>query len=224
MVVVGVLALLTAMEYGSEWDAEARLAQLEPTYLAATLQKEMLFGLQRRLVDLNDDAALMTYLHHEWPRTRLIHEILAPIPEDVRLQSFRMEQVEPTGRRPPSRLQSARRKAEEKKLENLSPAARDLYRLREEQKNLATMIWLEGTADDAESLHEYIGLLGDEPLFAEVQLKQSSRADGSEGNNLEFTVEITVRPSYGEVGGPVGDEEPDEQELLETMHRLTVNN
>ena len=203
MTAVIVLCFIGTLEYRSRCEAKTRLDKLTPAHDAATTQAAQLAQQQNELARHREEAELFTYLGARWPRTRLLRELIDPLPEQVLLNSVRIEQVSPEGKPNRSRLARASQEAEQQ-LAVLSPAARDLARLRNEREGTRTMILVVGVAEDAGTLYRYLADLGEQPLFTRVELEQTQRVEGKDQHAMEFSVQINVRPGYGEPGGPVG--------------------
>jgi hypothetical protein len=144
---------------------------------------------------------LITYLRHPWPRTRILAAVVAPLSADLRFEELEIRCEAPAGVRLATRLSPAAREEEERRLAALAPPARDLSRLRDQCDPAQTVVTITGLTSNSAALHEYVGALDRDDLFAEVRL-ESIGADPSEPSSIRFRVSLVVRPGYGQPGGP----------------------
>lgn len=201
---VGALvALMSAAQYYRFTSIHSELEAIRPQYELITQQNEQLAGLQSRLSTARATAELLTYLRHPWPRTQILNELLAPLPDHVtftRVDITRRAAVGPTQRR----RSRGERKAEEAKRASLPPASRDLEQFREETDRAPTVVTISGTTSHSAALHHYLGTLEESELFTNVELSAMESSEVDPGGSLRFSAELTVRPGYGQPGGMTG--------------------
>jgi Tfp pilus assembly protein PilN len=196
---------------------ERELEGILPAHRAALRQQSQLSGLQAGLQRIKAEAELVAYLHHPWPRTRIIEALLDPLPPQVTLEHLEIHKGAATSKTPGPFPQPPAappdREAEAKAQEALPPAARDLKQLRDTCDPQQTTIAMSGVATDSDALHEYLGRLAHARLVAKAELvsierdPESGRAPGAAGQPLSvetvrFHATLTVKPGYGQPGGP----------------------
>ncbi len=216
--VVGAIAAAGAAQLAFRCQAERELSELKERYIAAQAQTQKLAETQRRLKKADDNANLYAYLQHPWPKTQVLGAVVEKLPSGVTLRELRIVQEEPhVGNNHPASqntLKAAKKltAAEEAaQLAGLSPAARDLRRLRETCDHRDTIVLLTGTADDAEAIQQYLQQLSHEQLFVKVEWGPIERDENSANDKdsveakqsgSKFTARLIVRPGYGQPGGP----------------------
>jgi len=199
-----VVAILTQRHYRHK--AEQELAAVLPQYELAMSQSCQLGEISSELQAATTTAELFTYLRHPWPRTQLLARLLAPLPDEITFEKLQIDRELPASSTPIRRRSFS--EAEESELAALSPAARDLKRLRDRFDNMETVVRISGTTGESSAVHRYLSALGDAPLFSEAELDRMESLDrgdlNSRGDSLQFEAALVVRPGYGQAGGPVG--------------------
>ena len=206
LVVAGVAAMIAAAAWSQNRRAERLrtvMARCQPAHQAAAQTRNTLDQLQSRLQRARDDADLVTYLRHPWPRTRILAALLGPLPDGVRFEELQIACEAPAGAELARLRSPAAQEDEEGQMAALAPAARDLKRLRQQCDRQQTVVTLTAVTDDSVALHDYVGALGRDDLFAKAHL-QSSKIDRSDAASIRFSVTLVVRPGYGQPGGPCG--------------------
>jgi Tfp pilus assembly protein PilN len=212
VVFVGLLVTATLALQGSRRAAEKHLAAVQPQYDLTVAQSNTLGNTQTQLQLAHAKAELVTYLRHPWPKSQILSALLTPLPEEVtlrELQVFSERRVRPQGMESRSRAQL---NSETDTQTNLSPAQLDLKDFREKFDNSQITVLLDGTTSDSAALHSYLGKLDAVKLFSNVELRsvESVDAGSREGAGLkkwgtmQFQAAVTVRPGYGQPGGPEG--------------------
>jgi Tfp pilus assembly protein PilN len=195
---------------------ESQLEAILPAHQAALRQQSQLSGLQVGLERIKAEADLVAYLHHPWPRTRIIEALLDPLPPQVTWEHLGIRREAATsktaGRSPQPPAAPQNEEAEAKALEALPPAGRDLKQLRNVCDRQQTRIAISGLTADSDALHEYLGRLAHSPLVAKAELlsierEPESRMPLAAGQPLpvemaRFHATVTVKPGYGQPGGP----------------------
>ena len=180
---------------------EAELAAVMPEYEKAVSLNGCLGNLQSQLQLVRADAELFTYLRHPWPRTRIISALLAPLPDGITFEQLNIQQQGLAGRVRGEQLSRSEKDAEEQELANMPPAVRDLKQLRDAFDLRRTVVTITGVTTDSAALHHYLGELGRDSLFRDVDFSIESDDIGRSAN-LRFNAVLTVQPGYGQPGGP----------------------
>jgi hypothetical protein len=197
----GLLASVASSQYFLRGKAQRQLREFMPQYNLTVCQDNQLTELQARLQPIRATAELNTYLRHPWPRTQLLAALLKPLPREIVLHEVRIareaaKSIETPGMARPDA------KAEADSNAKLSPAARDLKWLRGNFDKATTLITITGFTTETALLHRYLGDLGKQDLFSAVDLLSIGRLPGEMANRLRFSVTVSVRPAYGQPGGP----------------------
>jgi Tfp pilus assembly protein PilN len=188
--------LLTASYFQSQHLRQARedLARVDVLYAQAQAQAKAIAASQVKNAPATHEAELLTYLRHPWPRTQILNAILATAPESVFLNSLEL------------RFDVPERAVAERGPETTAPPLkgpqRDLKELRDRLDGGRWSVSLRGTAEDTADLHSYIAGLEQQPLFSKVQLLSIETHESASSTECEFSAQITIRPGYGQPGGP----------------------
>jgi hypothetical protein len=192
--IIGLVAA-AAMTQRHGWHrVQADLAAITPAYEAAVHLQNRIAKVQEQLGRARARAELCTYLRHPWPRTQLLAAMVGPLPEEITLQQVQILR-EPAEASPP-----ADKKTEEAALKSLSPAGRDLAKLRDRIDPTRTVVILNGTVAETSALHRYLGKLDATEIFDRAELDWFEGDEG--GAPLRFRVVLSVQPGYGQAGGP----------------------
>jgi hypothetical protein len=181
------------------------LQTIAPLYEKALAQMAALAALENRLAGAGAESELYTYLRHPWPRTQLLDAILGPLPDNIVVERLHLarESIKPA--KAANALAKTDPKTEEQERAKLPLAARDLKRLRPEFDLTQTVISVIGSTPDSAALHDYLNQLSKGDLVAKTQLCSIQTVPGDQGGPvLRFTVTVTIRPGYGQPGGPPG--------------------
>jgi Tfp pilus assembly protein PilN len=171
-----------------------QLDALAPEYAAAQTQVQDLAGMQVQIMRAGHEASLYTFLESPWPRTQLLAEIVAPLPEAVRLTQIHLAEEELA--RTAIRAGPRNMKAEEEAAARATGPEKDLAKLQEETDRRQTTIEVNGTTADVSRLHDYVADIGRSPLVAAASLKSLETAAGGQRSQTRFTLRILVRPGY----------------------------
>lgn len=210
VVVLGFAALVgaaTMLDLQRRQRLRNDLEAIQPLHEKAIAQMARLADLQVQVRSARAESDLYTYLRHPWPRTQILSALLAPLPDEIVIEELTIHQeraanretTSPTSKPEPRRPDP---KAEEAELARLPAAARDLKRLHAEYDARQSVAILTGQAAESAALHRYLGELGKNDLFRKVQLRSFETTQGERGPTLRFVAVITVRPGYGQPGGP----------------------
>lgn len=191
-------------------DVRRQSENINKQYAAAQAQSALLANKQAELAKLNVYAALVTHLRHPWPKSRIIDELIAPLPAEVVLSKVEIL-AEP---RPAAATGEAAAGSE---TEQKTPSVEtDLATLRSQAEQEDILIHVEGTTRDQTALHLYLQMLLASRLFsaAELTAVEAAPANGSAEPSASavrqdrFTAIVKVRPAYGLPGGPSLDTPP----------------
>ena len=206
IVVVAAFAVLlsTAVfsQHARKTRAEKQLAALIPQYDLAVGQNRKLAELQAQLTPARNTAELFTYLRHPWPRTQLLDALLAPLPEGITIERLQIAGEAPQSPLSPARRASLRDEAEGGRVDKLPPAAGDLKRLRDEFDATTVVVSIAGVTRDSAALHRYLDELGHAKLFTKAELDDLEGGKTDPAGGAVFRARLTVRPGYGQPGGP----------------------
>jgi hypothetical protein len=198
---VAALGVASTLQYATRRQLSADLALASQSYETAQLEIQRLARVRAELAAIHDEAELMTYLRHPWPRTQIVAALLAPLPQTMTLTELRIARESPmqTGL---GRIQPEGGPAgADSKADKRTPARRDLDRLRQTIDEARTMVLLDGTATDGAALHRYLSDLRQNPLFTAIEL--GSLESGEESAGLtRFNVRLNVLPGHGQPSGP----------------------
>jgi hypothetical protein len=206
-----VVAAYAALLCAAAWTHTSRRRQLEAQVKAAAVQHaavsvqgEQLARLQEELRQVQAEAELYTYLRHPWPRTQILAAIVSLLPKSAQLEELRLQRqqaIDPAAAMLRDRARAAAANPGEAKPDTRPLARRDLEALQEiiDESNVA--VSLAGVTTDEAALHIYLGQLGDDPLFAKVELVSLERMEGKQGVS-RFRARAMVVPGYGQPRGP----------------------
>ncbi|HZZ73469.1 MAG TPA: PilN domain-containing protein [Pirellulales bacterium] len=202
--VVGALATALVCQISLKYQAQRELKDLQPRYLGAQMATQHLKDLQHRLKLETEKAELYVYLQNPWPRTQLMAAVRAEMPSQVTLKELRITREAPpvTTVATPERPRPKSKTEEAADVAKLSPAARDLKKMREDFDRQLTVVALSGVATDEQQLRQYLKQLGQNDLFTKVEWGPVEQSDAEQSAGMKFAVRLTVRPGYDQLGGP----------------------
>ncbi len=188
--------------------AQQQLDVVEQQYQQAQTAQLALNQLRQKLILADADAELITYLQHPWPRTQLLARLTHSLPSSVVLRKLQVlrDDIKPIAVVPGVIKPTVEPAAA---APTGTAAQRDLKRLRDENDVPKTVIQLEGDTTEITALHAYLNVLANDRLFAQAELTSiESSPDGPMKLGLSqrsrFLARLTVRPGYGQRGGPEG--------------------
>jgi len=190
-------------------EAQSLLAATRHAHDQVQNQVLQLGRLQADQASAEQEAQLITYLRHPWPRTRILAAVLEPLPAEITLDRLTIAQSESRDTRAPAASVLVDRRAEEERSATLAPAAHDLEQLRRELDATQTQVALSGKTTKAESVHEYLRALEQSPLVAKAELDsleaETDRSQpGAHEAPMQFSITVVIRSGYGQPGGPTG--------------------
>jgi Tfp pilus assembly protein PilN len=144
-------------------------------------------------------AKLYAYLKFPWPRTQMLANIAKDLPPQVTLRELTI--VEETTKSVARRGVTAVGVTSQSAASN-PPAEADLALLRSQQDQSRTEIQISGTTTNSGALHLFVMALNGTPLFESAKLHSLEAVAGSRQPKSNFYIRLTVRPGYGQSGGP----------------------
>ena len=186
-------------------DVRRQSENINKQYAAAQSQSALLANKQAELAKLNIYAALVTHLRHPWPKSRMIDELIAPLPAEVVLSKVEILAA------PRPAVTTGEATAAGSETEPKKPSVEtDLAALRSQAEQEDILIHVEGTTHDQTALHLYLQSLLASRLFsaAELTAVEAAPTNGSTETSAtavrhdRFTAIVKVRPAYGLPGGP----------------------
>ena len=202
--VTGTVSMAALVQSRTAAHLQSKIDDLAPKYQAAEKRNKRLAELKTKLQDARDQAELFTYLRHPWPKTQIVAALIRPLPEGITLRQIRISNRLPKDARHQDTHSQAQREDEEKRLASLSPAARDLEELRSRVDRMRTEISISGTTAQQAALYMYVGDLARENFFAEAELESCEADKGSKNGQMQFEIDVLVKPGYGQADGPTG--------------------
>ncbi|MBN1591345.1 MAG: hypothetical protein JW888_17665 [Pirellulales bacterium] len=206
IVFVAILSVASLVQYYRLFRLRNEMAQTAIQHAAAKSQNAQLARLQSECKQATSDAELFTYLRHPWPRTQILAALLAPLPESTTLN-----QLEITNTSLRSGQGQRQRHRETENTDNSTaskyPAEYELELLRDQFDMAQVSVVLSGRTTDPAALHQYLADLDRCSLFAKAELGSLEILPNNEkisDGTMVFTAVVTVRPGYGQPGGPIG--------------------
>ncbi|NLS94382.1 MAG: hypothetical protein GXX96_19670 [Planctomycetaceae bacterium] len=197
---IGLLLVVAVGQSRALTQIKGRLTEIEPERRVLDARLAQLADLRERLAGTEARAQLLSYRNHPWPKTQLLAATLRSLPDAV---VFRRIQITPENLSSlPS--QRASTEAEEEDATTLAPAVRDMRLLQQECDSSVVAITLEGTTTDGIELHRYLDRLNRVPLLDKVTLHSLDSTEDDSEAKFRFEARLTVRPGFGQPGGPDG--------------------
>ena len=216
LVFSGAIAAAALVQYALARSTERQLEKVEAAYAEALARQSQFNQAKQDLTAAEDAASLYAFLEHPWPRSRVLAEIVKPLPHEVTLLEIQLQQ-EPI-RDAAGRLQQFSQQSEgEAAAAAPASPARDLQRLLSEAAAARSAIQLTGVTGDAAALHRFADALGSSRLFLSAELGTFESAPGHPVSEMmQFELRLVIRPGYGVPGGP-------HEELLAKAKAITEN-
>jgi hypothetical protein len=144
-------------------------------------------------------AGLVTYLEQPWPRTRLLSEAIAPLPEAIHLSDLQFSEEDVVRATVEEMGPRRRNRQVEQQPRKLSPAQSDLETLRRLHDYKRPVIEITGSVADIAVVHEYISTVGRSPLVSRCELKSAEAPPTGTGDKTtRFAVRLWFKPSLGQ--------------------------
>ncbi len=204
----GIVVLIFSVAIGSTAGAQyllrrsiqRQIDELAQDFQDAQAQVRRLAQLQLENRTAGELAGLVTYLEQPWPRTRLLAEVLGPLPDSMHLTELVITE-EDAARQATDETGPRRRSRQPQSQEavKLSPALSDLETLRQTHDYKRPVIEITGHVADAAIVHEYVAALGRSPLVAEARIKSlESAAAVLQEKRTQFTLRLLFKSSHGQ--------------------------
>ena len=198
----GVVVVIFGAALGSSALAQAwlrhslhqQLDALAVPYAAAQAQVQELSALQSQTMRAGHEASLYTFLKNPWPRTQLLAQVVAPLPECVRLTQIHLAEEESAKTAVQAGPRNA--KAEEEAATKASPPERDLAKLQDDYDRRQTTIEIDGHTADVPRLHQYVQDISRSPLVAGAAIKSLEAATANHAGKTRFTLRLQIMPGY----------------------------
>lgn len=216
----GAIGSSSAAQLWLRHSLQRQFDELAGEYAAAQAQVRELADLQAQIVKASQEAALVTYLEHPWPRTQLLAEVVRPLSEALHFTQLNILDEElpaalsEVGPRPPGTADYARPMPAGPEL--------DLQSLQAEMDRRQTVIEVHGYTTDVARLHEYLAELSRSPLMAAANMKSLEAGPDKQQARTHFTLRLIVRPGYGQRGNE-GDRAPPAPVILQTRTAAAGN-
>ena len=213
LIVTGLFVVAFAAAAGGlfivERDVRRRYEHSNQLHAAAQSQQMLVASKQLELAAVRHRAELATFLRHPWPRSRLVHEALSGLPNEVTIERIRIHSTE----RPRTKVVEAAPLTSEEEAAKKADAEADLNELRAALEASELLVSLEGITKDQPALHVYLQSLAGSKLFTKAELTSIEALTGADdAGEAKFAVRIVVRPGWGMPGGPSAEEaEPVEE-------------
>lgn len=171
-------------------NARMRCAVLTAPHDDVIKQRRQVALNQGKLVGLQDQARLLTFLGHPYPKSQVLAAVTNPLPRYVRITSLRIDR--PT--RP--RDDYAKNEADDERGPG-SPFLQDLKAMVEECRMHNIVVKIEGTTSDSGLLYAYLAELHTHPLVEAAMIESidpERLADGTEQSR--FTAVVNIDRGY----------------------------
>lgn len=174
------------------WRITSKLTGLKNQFQEAVLLQATQEQLQIRLAISSESAELYLYLEHPWPRTQVLHAIESCLPEGMLLTDIHFAYE----------AAAAVPALDEAELQKLSPAKRDIARLRRESDRRIAVVKIAGTTNDDSQVYHFAHRLGQLPPLATVKLESAENQGKDTIQHTGFRLRGVLKPGYFQPGGP----------------------
>jgi Tfp pilus assembly protein PilN len=193
----GLLITASYLQSSHLQQARADLEKVNLLFTQANNIAKSVADMQAKNAPADQEAELLTYLRHPWPRSQVLAALISTVPESVNLESLEMRFQLPE-RTLAERVGAA---SDAFKPAQTGPG-KDLKQLREQLDGGHWLVSLQGTAQDSADLHSYIAELEQQPLFSKVQLLSLEAQESPTSTACKFSAQIVLRQGYGQPSGP----------------------
>jgi len=194
-----IISLVACLQFALYQSAKQRLTAISAQHDDAIAKTTQLAVLRSEVEESRQFAKLYTYLNYPWPRTQMLARIAKDLPPQVTLRELTI--VEETTKSTARSRVIAVAVAGQSDTSDIPPKA-DLALLRSQQDRSRTEIEISGTTTDSGALHLFVMALNGTPLFESAKLHSLEAVSGSKEAKSKFYIRLTVRPGYGQYGGP----------------------
>jgi len=185
------------------------LQSVEGIHTAASARNMQFASLQAQLHQAESNATLYAYLNHPWPRTQILQELTASVPDTVVLHQLSIiSQVRPS---PASSSRDVQRKPQkgEATANNLPPAQRDFEQLQLHFEKHQLIARVAGVTSLATELHAFITSLNNSPLFVRAELTSLESVEEYHlSRKARFEIRVLVLSPHASKDAPSGPVRP----------------
>jgi hypothetical protein len=203
---VGAFAATAVGLHSVHREVRAHAANVEARLVTAKARLAVIKQKSAELATLDEYAALVTFLRHPWPRSRITAGVLAELPETItveKLKIYAVDRPKPTQTDAPAGGESSGPPA--------PSVSSDLADLRAQVEAFDVVVQIDGVTRDLPGLHLYLQTLLANELFVKAE-PTSIEAVSHAGDvaqdpaaslgHARFTAHVTVLPGWGCSGGP----------------------
>ncbi|MBL8828125.1 MAG: hypothetical protein JNM18_14190, partial [Planctomycetaceae bacterium] len=176
---------------------DIQIAEIE--YQAAKTAQQKLELAQKQLRDTSQEAELLTFLRHPWPRTQILRRVTSSLPNEVMIERLRIgrdenkpKEVLTVGVIKPTDSNGTKTTA------TSTPVEKDLKQLRDECDTRRVIVELTGYTSDLTALHVYLNQLASESLFAQAELTSIQSVEKGTERRSQFTARLVLAPGHGQ--------------------------
>ncbi len=176
---------------------DIQIAEIE--YQAAKTAQQKLEQAQKQLRDTSQEAELLTFLRHPWPRTQILRRVTSSLPNEVMIERLRIGRDDS---KPKEQLTVGVIKPVDsnttKSAATSSAVEKDLKQLRDECDTRRVIVELTGYTTDLTALHVYLNQLASESLFAQAELTSIQSVEKGTERRSQFTARLVLAPGHGQ--------------------------
>lgn len=208
-IVLGIAIIITPLaiyQYLIHAAVVHRFVVVEPEYMQAQAKSQYVARLEQELAAARGEAALLAWLSHPWPRSQVLAQLHAPLPESLRLTGIRLaaepKSTSTTTGPQVGRSRAARRAAEEEATQadaGRPPHEKDLQRLLELATQNDTVVTLNGVTVSTTDLHKYVALLRTSGMFDKSELRSVESQPGQESSKQQtFEIRLVLASGHAQ--------------------------
>ena len=205
-IVLGIAVIITPLaiyQYCVHALVVNRFVVVEPEYMQAQAKSQHVAKLEQELALARGEAALLAWLSHPWPRSQVLAQVHAPLPESLRLTGIKLTS-EPKVVAPPGPSMGRARgrrgpEAEANPADEARPASqKDLLRLLDQVSQNDTVVTLNGVTVSTTELHTYVAMLRTTGMFDKSELKSVESQPGQEHTKAQtFEIRLVLADGHG---------------------------
>jgi hypothetical protein len=199
----GIVLATASLQWLNVQRVKRELQHLETQCAAFRQLDQQLLELESKAAGLSHSANLYTFLKHPWPRTQILAAVVHPLPREVQLTSIRISEALVAKKNAPAAPEATAEQAKP-----AHPAIADLQQLHDTHEAQRIVVLIEGSVKDAETLHQYLEALGNQPLVAEARLNSMESRKLETHSLVVFQLHVTVKSGHGLSDGPAGPLSP----------------
>jgi hypothetical protein len=205
-IVIGLAVIITPLaifQYVVHANVVHSFVLVEPEYMVAQAKSKRVAELEQQLEQARGEAGLLAWLAHPWPRSQLLAQINAPLPDSIRLSSIRLttepKPVTDNGATS-GRNRAARRNVDEREsalLESRPAHEKEIVRLTEHVAQNDSVVTLSGLTVNNTELHTYVARLRLAGMFVKSELRSLESMPGQEKSKAQvFEIRLVLSPGH----------------------------